>query len=193
MLTPCESLTTLMIVQLPMTFQLTWIFIFMCFHWTSSLQYILFTIYMAHNSEMAYDNSRYDLTWHCWHGLAWWCSNAKLLLLLSDGCVLGYAYLLLHISWWWRVFNYLQPWKVVANLCSFFLLFVDPFIHLDTNESLGILPSTFFIISPWLDSVTTPAIHSWRDNINLKTPYPKMMHYYPWIEPRTSDKLGERA
>ena len=91
-LDPCDSLTSLMTVQLPMTFQLTWLFIFMCVHWTSTLHYYWFTIYMAHNSDVAFDNSWHDLTWHSWHGLACWGGNVKPLLVLSDRCVLGCAF-----------------------------------------------------------------------------------------------------
>jgi len=42
MLDPCDSSTSLMIVQISMTFQLTWLFIFMCVHWTYTLHYIRF-------------------------------------------------------------------------------------------------------------------------------------------------------
>ena len=40
----------------------------MCVLWTSTLQYILNTIYMFQNSDVAYDHSWNDRKWHYWHG-----------------------------------------------------------------------------------------------------------------------------
>lgn len=49
------------------------------------------TIHMAHNSDLAFDNSWHDLTWHYGYGLACWGGNFRLLFFLGDRCVLWWA------------------------------------------------------------------------------------------------------
>lgn len=194
MLDPCDALTNLMTIQRPMNFQLTWLFIFMCVHWTSTLHYIRFIIDMAHNSDVSFDNSWHDLTWNCWHGLACWSGNVKLLLLLSDTCVLGCDFASPPHSLVCGVFNDILSWEVVACMCSLCLFLISSFAHLAATESLRMLPSYFsFIISPWLKSVPVLAIHSWWDDINPQTPYSKMVHYHSWTELGTTHRLEYRA
>lgn len=121
---------------------------------------------MAHNSDVAFENSWNELKWHRWHGLSWWCGIVKLLL-LSARCVLGYYFsspphsLVMQGLQWSSILE--GGWKIV----SLFFLLVGPLICSSRSDSLGMLPSSFslFTISPWFDSVPLPEIHSWRDNI----------------------------
>jgi len=61
-------------------------------YWCVSIGLPLYIIYMAYNSYVAFDYSWHDLTWHYWHGLAFWGGNVKSMLLLSDRYVLVCAF-----------------------------------------------------------------------------------------------------
>lgn len=103
--------------------------------------------------------------------------------------------LLLCIAWWCGVFNDLWSWAIVSCMFSLCFFLISSFASTAASDSLGMLPSyfSFFIISPWLESVPVPVIHSWQGDINSKTPYSKMVHYHPWTEFGTSHRLGDRA
>lgn len=124
----------------------------------------------------------HDTTWHDTANMGWLddvAMSSRYRCWVID-VFLDMLSLLLCIARCCSVFNDLWSWKVVAHLFSFCFLLVGPLVRSTTSESLGMLSSfsSFFILS-WLDSVPILAIHSWRDDINLKTRYPKMMHYYP--------------
>lgn len=133
-----------MIVELPMNFQLTWLFIFMYVHWTSTLHCILFTKDMSYNSDVTFDNSWHNLTWHCWHWLACWGGRSRCCYCWVIDVLLDVLSRLLHVAWWCRVFNDLWSLKVVACMWSLFLFLISFFVHLVVSESSSMFsPSSF--------------------------------------------------
>lgn len=139
----------------------------MCIHWISTLQYILSTIYVIHNSDVAYNHWWFYMAWHCWHGLLddveilshcfFWVLDVLFRMFLSSPL---HGLVIINIQW-------SQVLDNGRKLVSLRFLLIDQPISSVARVYLSILSSlfSFFTIFPWHHRVCVPTIHSWWDDI----------------------------